>query len=163
MAPSGFRRLKPLRRVAPRQNQRYKQPHRRPRGGTAWQERHSENGAALSGGERQRLSIARALLKDAPVVLLDEATASLDTENETLIQRAVGALCTGKTVIVIAHRLRTIANADKIVVLDDGNIVEEGAHNDLVSSNGLYRHLWDLQLRSSSWGANGRMAAEGAQ
>lgn len=122
-----------------------------------------ENGAALSGGERQRLSIARALLKDAPVILLDEATASLDPENETLIQRAVGALCAGKTVIVIAHRLRTIANADKIVVLDDGNIVEEGTHDDLVSSNGLYRHLWDLQLRSSSWGANGRMAAEGAQ
>lgn len=121
-----------------------------------------ENGAALSGGERQRLSIARALLKDAPVVLLDEATASLDPENETLIQRAVGALCAGKTVIVIAHRLRTIANADKIVVLDDGKIVEEGAHDDLVSSNGLYRHLWDLQLRSSSWGANGRMTAEGA-
>ena len=71
--------------------------------------------------------------------------------------------CAGKTVIVIAHRLRTIANADKIVVLDDGNIVEEGTHDDLVSSNGLYRHLWDLQLRSSSWGANGRMAAEGAQ
>lgn len=97
------------------------------------------------------------------MVLLDEATASLDPENETLIQRAVGALCAGKTVIVIAHRLRTIANADKIVVLDDGNIVEEGTHDDLVSSNGLYRHLWDLQLRSSSWGANGRMAAEGTQ
>lgn len=122
-----------------------------------------ENRAALSGGERQRLSIARALLKDAPVVLLDEATASLDPESETLIQRAVGALCAGKTVIVIAHRLRTIVNADKIVVLDDGNIVEEGTHDDLVSSNGLYRHLWDLQLQSSSWGSNGRMAAEGAQ
>ena len=122
-----------------------------------------ENGAALSGGERQRLSIARALLKDAPVVLLDEATASLDPENETLIQRAVGTLCAGKTVIVIAHRLRTIANADKIVVLDDGNIVEEGNHDDLVSSNGLYRHLWDPQLQSSSRGANGRMSAEGAQ
>lgn len=121
-----------------------------------------ENGAALSGGERQRLSIARALLKDAPVILLDEATASLDPENETLIQRAVGALCEGKTVIVIAHRLRTIANADKIVVLDDGNIVEEGGHDDLISSNGLYQHLWDLQLQSSSWGADGRMSAEGA-
>lgn len=121
-----------------------------------------ENGAALSGGERQRLSIARALLKDAPVILLDEATASLDPENETLIQRAVGTLCAGKTVIVIAHRLRTIANADKIVVLDDGNIVEEGAHDDLVSRNGLYQHLWDLQLQSSSWGSNGRMSAEGA-
>nr|WP_226814228.1 ATP-binding cassette domain-containing protein [Collinsella aerofaciens] len=122
-----------------------------------------ENGASLSGGERQRLSIARALLKDAPVVLLDEATASLDPENETLIQKAVGALCAGKTVIVIAHRLRTIAHADKIVVLDDGLVVEEGAHDDLVSANGLYRRLWDLQLQSSSWGANGRMEAEGAQ
>lgn len=107
-------------------------------------------------------SPSRALLKDAPVILLDEATASLDPENETLIQRAVGALCAGKTVIVIAHRLRTIANADKIVVLDDGNIVEEGTHDDLVSRNGLYQHLWDLQLQSSSWGADGRMSAEGA-
>ena len=107
-------------------------------------------------------SPSRALLRDAPVVLLDEATASLDPENETLIQRAVGALCAGKTVIVIAHRLRTIANADKIVVLDDGNIVEEGTHDDLVSRNGLYQHLWDLQLQSSSWGADGRMSAEGA-
>ena len=122
-----------------------------------------ENGASLSGGERQRLSIARALLKDAPVVLLDEATASLDPENETLIQRAVGTLCAGKTVVVIAHRLRTIAHADKIVVLDDGRVAEEGAHDDLVSANGLYRRLWDLQLQSSSWGANGRMEAEGAQ
>ena len=84
--------------------------------------------ASLSGGERQRLSIARALLKDAPVVLLDEATASLDPENETLIQRAVGTLCAGKTVIVIAHRLRTVANADKIVVLDSGRVAEEGNH-----------------------------------
>lgn len=122
-----------------------------------------ENGASLSGGERQRLSIARALLKDAPVVLLDEATASLDPENETLIQKAVGDLCAGKTVVVIAHRLRTIAHADKIVVLDDGRVAEEGAHDDLISANGLYRRLWDLQLQSSSWGANGRMEAEGAQ
>lgn len=122
-----------------------------------------ENGASLSGGERQRLSIARALLKDAPVVLLDQATASLDPENETLIQRAVGTLCAGKTVVVIAHRLRTIAHADKIVVLDDGRVAEEGAHDDLISANGLYRRLWDLQLQSSSWGANGRMEAEGAQ
>lgn len=120
-------------------------------------------GVHLSGGEQQRIAIARSIISDAPIVVLDEATASLDPENETLIQRAVGALCAGKTVIVIAHRLRTIANADKIVVLDDGNIVEEGTHDDLVSSNGLYRHLWNLQLQSSSWGANGRMAAEGTQ
>ncbi|MED9985984.1 MAG: ABC transporter ATP-binding protein [Collinsella sp.] len=112
-----------------------------------------ENGASLSGGERQRLSIARALLKDAPVVLLDEATASLDPENETLIQRAVGTLCTGKTVVVIAHRLRTVANADKIVVLDDGRVAEEGSHKTLLAEDGLYARLWRLQQESSSWTA----------
>lgn len=112
-----------------------------------------ENGASLSGGERQRLSIARALLKDAPVVLLDEATASLDPENETLIQRAVGTLCAGKTVVVIAHRLRTVANADKIVVLDDGRVAEEGSHKTLLAEDGLYARLWRLQQESSSWTA----------
>lgn len=112
-----------------------------------------ENGASLSGGERQRLSIARALLKDAPVVLLDEATASLDPENETLIQRAVGTLCAGKTVVVIAHRLRTVANADKIVVLDDGRMAEEGSHKTLLAEDGLYARLWRLQQESSSWTA----------
>ena len=110
-----------------------------------------ENGASLSGGERQRLSIARALLKDAPVVLLDEATASLDPENETLIQRAVGTLCAGKTVIVIAHRLRTVANADKIVVLDSGRVAEEGNHKTLLAEDGLYARLWRLQQEISSW------------
>ena len=112
-----------------------------------------ENGASLSVGERQRLSIARALLKDAPVVLLDEATASLDPENETLIQRAVGTLCAGKTVVVIAHRLRTVANADKIVVLDDGRVAEEGSHKTLLAEDGLYARLWRLQQESSSWTA----------
>lgn len=112
-----------------------------------------ENGASLSGGERQRLSIARALLKDAPVVLLDEATSSLDPENETLIQRAVGTLCAGKTVVVIAHRLRTVANADKIVVLDDGRVAEEGNHKTLLAEDGLYAKLWRLQQESSSWTA----------
>lgn len=112
-----------------------------------------ENGASLSGGERQRLSIARALLKDAPVVLLDEATASLDPENETLIQRAVGTLCAGKTVVVIAHRLRTVANADKIAVLDDGRVAEEGSHKTLLAEDGLYARLWRLQQESSSWTA----------
>lgn len=112
-----------------------------------------ENGASLSGGERQRLSIARALLKDAPAVLLDEATASLDPENETLIQRAVGTLCAGKTVVVIAHRLRTVANADKIVVLDDGRVAEEGSHKTLLAEDGLYARLWRLQQESSSWTA----------
>lgn len=112
-----------------------------------------ENGASLSGGERWRLSIARALLKDAPVVLLDEATASLDPENETLIQRAVGTLCAGKTVVVIAHRMRTVANADKIVVLDDGRVAEEGNHKTLLAEDGLYARLWRLQQESSSWTA----------
>ena len=92
-----------------------------------------------------------ALLKDAPVVLLDEATASLDPENETLIQRAVGTLCAGKTVIVIAHRLRTVANADKIVVLDSGRVAEEGNHKTLLAEDGLYARLWRLQQESSSW------------
>ena len=110
-----------------------------------------ENGAALSGGERQRLSIARALLKDAPVILLDEATASLDPENETLVQQAVGRLCAGKTVIVIAHRMRTVAGADHIVVIDDGCVVEEGDHGHLLEREGLYARLWSLQHESAGW------------
>ena len=85
-----------------------------------------ENGSKLSGGERQRISIARALLKDAPIVLLDEATASLDVENETVVQQALSRLLAGKTVIVIAHRMRTVENADKIVVLKDGVVAEQG-------------------------------------
>lgn len=87
------------------------------------------------------------------MVLLDEATASLDPENETLIQRAVGTLCAGKTVVVIAHRLRTVANADKIVVLDDGRVAEEGSHKTLLAEDGLYARLWRLQQESSSWTA----------
>lgn len=114
-----------------------------------------ENGAALSGGERQRLSIARALLKDAPVILLDEATASLDPENETLVQQAVGRLCAGKTVIVIAHRMRTVAGADHIVVIDDGRVVEEGDHGHLLEGEGLYARLWSLQHESAGWSVEG--------
>jgi ATP-binding cassette subfamily B protein len=110
-----------------------------------------ENGQTLSGGERQRVSIARALLKDAPIVLLDEATASLDPENEASIQEAISALVAGKTVIVIAHRLRTIAAADKIVVLDKGRIAEHGSHDELMERNGLYRRLWTLQTESLGW------------
>ena len=110
-----------------------------------------ENGSTLSGGERQRLSIARALLKDAPIVLLDEATASLDPESEASIQQAIGTLIAGKTVIVIAHRLRTIAQADKIIVLENGSIAEEGTHHDLLAKKGLYYRLYSIQKESLGW------------
>ena len=112
-----------------------------------------ENGYTLSGGERQRLSIARALLKDAPIILLDEATAALDPENETLIQHAIGTLIKGKTVIVIAHRLRTVENADKIIVLNKGMIAETGTHSELMEKNGIYREMYRLQRESEQWSA----------
>ena len=112
-----------------------------------------ENGYTLSGGERQRLSIARALLKDAPIILLDEATAALDPENETLIQHAIGTLIKGKTVIVIAHRLRTVENADKIVVLNKGTIAETGTHAELMEKGGIYRQMYRLQRESDQWSA----------
>ena len=110
-----------------------------------------ENGATLSGGERQRLSIARALLKDAPIVMLDEATASLDPESESQIQQAISRLIKGKTVIVIAHKLRAIQNADKIIVLDDGKLSEEGTHAELIAKRGLYEKLFTLQQESLGW------------
>ncbi|UTC64092.1 ABC transporter ATP-binding protein [Treponema sp. OMZ 788] len=110
-----------------------------------------ENGYTLSGGERQRLSIARALLKDAPIILLDEATAALDPENETLIQEALSKLVKNKTVIVIAHRLRTIENADKIVVLKDGRIEEIGTHEELIKGRSSYPVMYKLQKESESW------------
>ena len=112
-----------------------------------------ENGYTLSGGERQRLSIARALLKDAPIILFDEATAALDPENETLIQHAIGTLIKGKTVIVIAHRLRTVENADKIIVLNKGMIAETGTHSELMEKNGIYREMYRLQRESEQWSA----------
>lgn len=112
-----------------------------------------ENGYTLSGGERQRLSIARALLKDAPIILFDEATAALDPENETLIQHAIGTLIKGKTVIVIAHRLRTVENADKIIVLNKGTIAETGTHSELMEKNGMYRQMYRLQRESEQWSA----------
>ena len=110
-----------------------------------------ENGAKLSGGERQRISIARALLKDAPIVLLDEATASLDVENETKVQGALSRLLTGKTVLVIAHRMRTVAGADHIVVLKDGHVAEQGAPQELMAEGGLFRHMVELQSESAQW------------
>ena len=110
-----------------------------------------ENGATLSGGERQRISIARALLKDAPIVLLDEATASLDPENEASIQAAISALIANKTVLVIAHRLRTIAGADKIIVLDKGQVAGQGTHEELMAQDGLYRKLYTIQTESLGW------------
>ena len=113
-----------------------------------------ENGAKLSGGERQRISIARALLKDAPIVLLDEATASLDVENETRVQRALSRLLVGKTVLVIAHRMRTVEAADKIIVLADGRVAEEGTPAELMNKNGLYHRMVDLQRQSAGWRLN---------
>lgn len=113
-----------------------------------------ENGARLSGGERQRISIARALLKDAPVLLLDEATASLDVENETKVQEALSRLLAGKTVLVIAHRMRTVESADKIVVLSDGHVAEEGTPDKLLSRDGLFRHMVELQRQSAGWKLN---------
>lgn len=110
-----------------------------------------ENGSLLSGGERQRVSIARALLKDAPIVLLDEATASLDVENETQVQEALSRLLAGKTVLVIAHRMRTILNADKVVVLKDGKVFEQGRPKDLLEAGGLFGRMVDLQNASSRW------------
>ena len=110
-----------------------------------------ENGSTLSGGERQRISIARALLKNAPVVLLDEATASLDVENETAVQLALSHLLRGKTVLIIAHRMRTVAGADRIVVLDGGRVVQQGTPRELMAEGGLYRHMVELQNESTRW------------
>ena len=110
-----------------------------------------ENGAKLSGGQRQRISIARALLKDAPIIVLDEATASLDAENETFVQKALSVLIKNKTVIMIAHRMRTIANADHLIVLKDGHIVEEGSPEDLIKQKGLYYHMAEIQGITHQW------------
>lgn len=114
-----------------------------------------ENGAKLSGGERQRISIARALLKNAPIVLLDEATASLDVENETKVQGALSRLLAGKTVLVIAHRMRTVAGADHIVVLENGRVAEQGTPAELMGKGGLYRRMVELQSHSAQWQLNG--------
>lgn len=116
-----------------------------------WDTNIGENGCELSGGERQRISIARAFLKDAPIILLDEATASLDVENETQIQTALSKLIKNKTVLIIAHRMRTVAGADKIIVLSDGKVVELGAPDELYHQNGIYTRMVDLQNNSQEW------------
>ena len=116
-----------------------------------WNTRIGENGSELSGGERQRLSIARAFLKNAPIILLDEATASLDVDNETLIQASLSRLIQDKTVLIIAHRMRTVANADKIIVLKDGGVAECGAPDELLEKNGEYARMCELQNQSQSW------------
>ncbi len=110
-----------------------------------------ENGHNLSGGERQRLSIARALLKNAPIILLDEATSSLDIKNESLVQDAISKLIKNKTVLVIAHRMRTVAGANKIVLIKDGYVAEEGTYKELTEKDGLYKKMVDLQTKSSNW------------
>ena len=116
-----------------------------------WNTNIGENGSELSGGERQRISIARAFLKDAPIILLDEATASLDVENETMIQTALSRLIKDKTVLIIAHRMRTVAGTDKIVVLADGVVAEQGTPGELYKKNGIYARMVDLQSASGKW------------
>lgn len=110
-----------------------------------------EGGASLSGGERQRISIARALLKDAPIVVLDEATASIDPENEQLIQQALSELTREKTVVVIAHRLATIEHADQILVVEDGTVVQRGTHEELLAQEGVYRRLVEARAEAEGW------------
>ena len=116
-----------------------------------WNSNIGENGCELSGGERQRISIARAFLKDAPIILLDEATASLDVENETAIQTALSRLIKDKTVLIIAHRMRTVSGADKIVVLKDGTVAEQGSPDELIQNDGIYSHMVRLQTESQNW------------
>lgn len=116
-----------------------------------WDSMIGENGSELSGGERQRISIARAFLKDAPIILMDEATASLDVDNESLIQEAISRLIQNKTVLIIAHRMRTVDGVDKIVVLKDGIVAESGIPEELKEADGIYCHMVELQLRSEQW------------
>lgn len=116
-----------------------------------WNTMIGENGSELSGGERQRISIARAFLKDAPIILMDEATASLDVDNESAIQESISKLIRDKTVLIIAHRMRTVDGVDKIVVLKDGTVAEQGTPEQLKQQNGIYKHMVDLQLQSEQW------------
>ena len=108
-----------------------------------------EGGATLSGGEKQRISIARCILKDAPIVILDEATASVDVDNESYIQEAISELVKNKTLLVIAHRLNTIRDADNIIVIKEGNIAEQGTHNELIALNGIYKNMVELQNKNN--------------
>ena len=110
-----------------------------------------EGGSTLSGGEKQRISIARAMLKDAPIILLDEATASVDPENEVHLQQAISALVKNKTLIVIAHRLSTIRDADQILVVDNGKIVEKGVHAELIQQKGIYQKFWNIRQKARNW------------
>lgn len=110
-----------------------------------------EGGASLSGGERQRISIARALLKDAPIVVLDEVTASIDPENEQLIQQALTELTREKTVVVIAHRLATIEHADQILVVEDGTVIQRGTHEELLAQEGVYRRFVEARAEAEGW------------
>lgn len=119
--------------------------------GDGWNTMIGENGSELSGGERQRISIARAFLKDAPIILLDEATASLDVDNETLIQESLSKLIQNKTVLIIAHRMRTVADADKIVVLKDGIAAEQGRPAELTEKDGIYKHMMEMQMKAANW------------
>ena len=116
-----------------------------------WNTMIGENGSELSGGERQRISIARAFLKDAPIILLDEATASFDVDNETMIQESLSRLIKNKTVMIIAHRMRTVADSDKIVVLKDGVVAEQGSPAELSRKNGIYQHMMETQMQAAGW------------
>lgn len=110
-----------------------------------------EGGATLSGGEKQRISIARAIMKDAPIIILDEATANVDPENEKELMEAIDALTKEKTIIMIAHRLKTVRNADQIVVIDKGRIVQQGTHNQLMKQDGIYKRFVDSREQAVSW------------
>ena len=119
-------------------------------------------GVYLSGGECQRIALARAILKDAPIVVLDEATAFADPENEALIQKALAVLAKGKTVLMVAHRLSTVVDADMICVLDEGRLVEQGTHAELAAAGGLYAKMWDDYRTSVSWRIVGKGAGHAA-
>ena len=128
-----------------------------------WRTRVGEGGTALSGGERQRVSVARALLKQAPIVLLDEATAALDPENERFLTDALRTLAERSTVLVIAHRLPTVVAADRIVVLDDGGVAEAGTHTELLASGGRYAAFWETRRRARGWRLSGGAVPSGSE